>query len=96
MERVILFREGRLNREDVAFLLFQLFHIYIYMCIYIDIYIYNIYIYIYIYIYNVLSEKAFFKIFILFSGLLSQSSFVHGDFKCSFKSLQSSFENHNS
>ena len=40
--------------------------------------------------------KSIFKIFILFLGLPSQSSFVQGDFKCSFKSLQSSFENHNS
>ena len=37
-----------------------------------------------------------FNIFILFPGLPSQSSFVQGHFKCSFKSMQSSFENHNS
>ena len=53
-------------------------------------------IYTYICIYNVLLEKAFFNIFISFPDLPSQSSFVQGDFKCSFKSLQSSFENHNS
>ena len=40
--------------------------------------------------------KSILKIFISFTGLLSQSSFVQGDFKCSFKSLESSFENHNS
>ena len=34
--------------------------------------------------------------FNLFPGLLSQSSFVQGHFKCSFKSMQSSFENYNS
>ena len=33
---------------------------------------------------------------ILFPRLPSQSSFVQGHFKCSFKSMQSSFENHNS
>ena len=33
---------------------------------------------------------------ILFPGLPFQSSFVQDDFKRSFKSLQSSFENHNS
>ena len=54
------------------------------MCIYIYIYIYIYYvyicIYIYICIYNVLLEKAFFNIFILFPGLPSQSSFVLADF----------------
>ena len=40
--------------------------------------------------------KRIFKIFILFLGLPYQSSFVQGDFKCSFESMQSSFENHNS
>ena len=40
--------------------------------------------------------KSIFNIFVLFSGLPSQSSFVQGDFKCSFKSLQSSFENQKS
>ena len=55
-------------------------------------YMYSIYIYIYILFYR----KSIFNIFILFPGLLSQSSFVQGHFKCSFKSMQSSFENHNS
>ena len=50
------------------------------MCVYIYIYITGIYVYIYICIYNVLLEKAFFIIFILFPGLLSQSSFVLADF----------------
>ena len=40
--------------------------------------------------------KSIFNIFILFPGLLSQSSFVQAHFKFSFKSMQSSFENHNS
>ena len=40
--------------------------------------------------------KSIFNIFILFPGLSSQSPFAHGDFKCSFKNLQSSFENHDS
>ena len=66
LERVGLFREGRLNREDAAFSSVDS----------------NIY------------TKSIFNVFILFPGLLSQSSFVQGDFKCSFKSLQSSFENH--
>ena len=50
------------------------------MCIYIYITCIYVYIYIYICIYNVLLEKAFFNIFILFPGLLSQSSFVLADF----------------
>ena len=74
VERVGLFREGRLNREDAPFSSIDS----------------NVY------VYDVLSEKAFSTIFILFPGLPSQSSFVRGDFKCSFKSMQSSFENHNS
>ena len=40
--------------------------------------------------------KSIFNIFISFPGLSSQSSFVQGHFKCSSKSMQSSFENHNS
>ena len=53
------------------------------------------YIYIHMYI-SCFIGKSIFNVFILFPGLPSQSSFVQGDFKCSFKSLQSSFENHNS
>ena len=41
-------------------------------------------------------EKSIVNIFISFPCLPSQSSFVQGDVKCSFKSMQSSFENHNS
>ena len=41
-------------------------------------------------------EKSMHFQHISFPGLPSQSSFVQGDFKCSFKSMQSSFENHNS
>ena len=41
-------------------------------------------------------RKSIFNIFILFPGLPSQSSFIQGHFKCSLKSMQSSFENHNS
>ena len=54
--------------------------LYVYMCICVYIYITCIYVYIYICIYNVLLEKAFFNIFILFPGLPSQSSFVLADF----------------
>ena len=53
-----------------------------YICLYVYIYILRVYMYIYIYIciYNVLLEKAFFNMFILFPGLPSQSSFVLADF----------------
>ena len=64
-ERVGLFKEGQLNRENAAFS----------------------------YIYFVLSENHFQHVYFV-SGLPSQSSFVQGHFKCSFKSMQSSFENH--
>ena len=56
----------------------ELLYVYMYICVYIY-YVY-ICIYIYICIYNVLLEKAFFNIFILFPGLPSQSSFVLADF----------------
>ena len=75
LERVGLFEEGRVNREDAAFSSIDS----------------NIYIYI-----SYFMRKSIFNIFILFPGLPSQSSFVQDHFKCSFKSLQSSFENHNS
>ena len=52
--------------------------LYVCMCIYI--YITCIYVYIYTCIYNVLLEKAFFNIFILFPGLPSQSFFFLADF----------------
>ena len=71
LERVGLFKEGRLNREDAAFSSIDS----------------NI---------SCFIGKSIFNIFILFPGLPSQSSFVQGHFKCSFKSMQSSFENHNS
>ena len=75
LERVGLFKEGRLNREDAAFSSIDS-NIYVYRSCFIG--------------------KSIFNIFILFPGLPSQSSFVQGHFKCSFKSMQSSFENHNS
>ena len=73
LERVGLFKEGQLNREDAAFLSIDS----------------NIYISCFI-------GKSIFNISILFPGLPSQSSFIWGHFKCSFKSMQSSFEKHNS
>ena len=90
LERVGLFKEGRLSREDAAFHQSIQIHICVFIYIYIDIYI-DIYIYISSFI-----RKSIFNIIILFPGLPSQSSFVQGHFKCSFKSMQSSFENHNS
>ena len=72
-ERVGLFREAWLNREDAAFSSIDSN-----ICI------------------SCFIGKSIFNILILFPGLPSQSSFVQGDFKCSFKNLQSSFENHNS
>ena len=78
--------------QSIQIYIYLYMYIYIYVYIYIYIYIYILYIYVYIK-YLVLSEKAFSTY--LFPGLPSQSSFVQGHFKCSFKSMQSSFENHN-
>ena len=71
LERVGLFKERRLNREDAAFSSIDSNK-------------------------SCLIRKSIFNMFILFPGLPSQSSFVQGHFKCSFKSMQSSFEIHNS